>query len=132
MDLINQSEVNVTLNTTFNMTCNVDSYPPAMVHWEVDGDQVSNDTLLIVDTSVPGAIVTYACVAVNEVNGANRSASNSINVIIQGSLLCDIYVCTTNYLRICTYVDAYVYILYNQVLRVIKIATKSDVKTGRI
>ena len=98
MDQINQSEVNVTLNTTFNMTCDVDSYPPAMVHWEVDGDQVSNDTLRIVDTSMCGAIITYTCVAVNEINGVDHSASNSINVIIQGSLLCDRYVCTTNYL----------------------------------
>ena len=87
MDQINQSEVNVTLNTTFNMTCNVDSYPPAMVHWEVDGDQVSNDTVVIVDTSIPGAIVTYTCVAVNEINGANRSANNCINVIVQGEIL---------------------------------------------
>ena len=84
MDKINQSEVNVTLNDIFNMTCYVDSYPPAMVHWEVDGDQVSNDTLLIVDTSMPGAIITYTCVAVNKINGINRSANNSINVIIQG------------------------------------------------
>ena len=99
MDQINQSEANVTLNTTFNMTCNVDSYPPAMVHWEVDGEQVSNDTLLIVDTSMRGTIITYTCVAVNEINGVDHSASNSINVIIQGSLLCDRYVCTTNYLQ---------------------------------
>ena len=99
MDLINQLEVNVTLNTMFNMTCDVDSYPPAMFHWEADGEQVSNDTLLIVDTSVPGATITYTCVAVNEINGVDHSASNSINVIIQGSLLCDRYVCTTNYLQ---------------------------------
>ena len=87
MDKINQSEVNVTLNDIFNMTCNVESYPPAMVHWVVDGDQVSNDTLLIVDTSMPGAIITYTCVAVNKINGINRSANNSINVIIQGENL---------------------------------------------
>ena len=84
MDKINQSEVNVTLNDKFNMTCNVESYPPAMVHWVVNGEQVSNDTLVIVDTSVRGAIDTYTCVAVNEVNGTNRSANNSIDVIIQG------------------------------------------------
>ena len=86
MDKINQSEVNVTLNNKLNLTCNVDSYPPAMVHWVANGEQVSNDTLVIVDTSVCGAIDTYTCVAVNEVNGTNRSASNSINVIIQGKI----------------------------------------------
>ena len=87
MDQINQSEVNVTLNTLFNMTCDVDSYPPAMFHWEADGERVSNDTLLIVDTSMRGAIITYTCVAVNEVNGTIRSANKSINVIIQGEIL---------------------------------------------
>ena len=87
MDQTNQSKVNATLNTLFNMTCDVDSYPPAMVHWEADGERVSNDTVVIVDTSMPGAIVTYTCVAVNEINGANRSATNSINVIVQGEIL---------------------------------------------
>ena len=86
MDKMNQSEVNVKLNDVFNMTCKVDSYPPAMVHWVVNGEQVSNDTLVIVDTSERGAIDTYTCVAVNEVNGTNHSANNSINVIIQGKI----------------------------------------------
>ena len=87
MDKINQSEVNVTLNNKLNLTCNVESYPPAMVHWEVDGEQVSNVALVMVDASVRGAIDTYTCVAVNEVNGTNRSASKSIDVIIQGKIL---------------------------------------------
>ena len=34
-----------------------------------------------------GAIITYTCVAVNEVNGTIRSANKSINVIIQGEIL---------------------------------------------
>ena len=87
MDKQNQSEVNVTFNAMFNMTCNVESYPPAMVHWEADGEQVSNDTVLIVDTSMRGAIITYTCVAVNVINGVDHSANNSINVIIQGKIL---------------------------------------------
>ena len=87
MDKINQSEVNVTLNNKLNLTCNVESYPPAMVHWVVNGEQVSDVASVMVNTSVRGAIDTYTCVAVNEVNGTNRSASNSIDVIIQGKIL---------------------------------------------
>ena len=87
MDQINQPEVNVTFNTMFNMTCNVESYPPAMVHWEVDGEQIINDTLVIVDTSIRGTIITYTCVAVNEINGITRSANKSINIIVQGEIL---------------------------------------------
>ena len=83
MDKMNQSKVNVTLNDKLNMSCDVESHPPAMVHWEVDGEQVSNDTAVIVDTSEHGAIDTYTCVAVNVINGINRSANNSIDVIIQ-------------------------------------------------
>ena len=86
MDKINQSEVNVTLNDKFNMTCKVESYPLAMVHWVANGKQVSNDTLVMVNTSVHGANITYTCLAVNEVNGTNRSANNSIDVIIQGNI----------------------------------------------
>ena len=94
MDKINQSEVNVTFNTMFKMKCSVESYPPAMVHWEVDGAQVSNSPEIrtytrvheevIVDTSSHGVNITYTCVAVNVINGVNRSANNSINAIIQG------------------------------------------------
>ena len=94
MDKINQSEVNVTFNTMFKMICSVESYPPAMVHWEVDGVQVSNNPEIrtytrvreevTVDTSSRGVIITYTCVAVNVINGVNHSANNSINVIIQG------------------------------------------------
>jgi len=87
MDKMNKSEVNVTMNTMFNMTCIVESNPPAMVHWEVDGEQVSNDTAVIVNTSERGAIDTYTCVAVNVINGVNRSANNSIDVIIQGNVI---------------------------------------------
>ena len=90
MDKINQSEVNVTFNTMFNMTCRVESYPLAMVHWEVDDEQVSNNTVVLVNTSERGAIITYTCVAVNEINEVSQSASNSINVIIQGKILCDV------------------------------------------
>ena len=84
MDKINQSEVNVTLNDKLNMTCKVESYPLAMVHWVVNGEQVSDVALVMVNTSVRGENITYTCVTVNEVNGTNRSASNSIDVIIQG------------------------------------------------
>ena len=96
MDKINQSEVNVTFNTMFKMNCSVESYPPAMVHWEVDGEQVSNNSEMIsdtrvheevtVDTSSHGVIITYTCVAVNVINGVNHSASNSIDVIVQGKM----------------------------------------------
>jgi len=84
MDKMNQSEVNVTLNDKFNLTCKVESYPLAMVHWVENGEQVSDVASVMVNTSVRGAKITYTCVAVNEVNGTNRSANNSINVIIQG------------------------------------------------
>ena len=91
MDKINQSEVNVTFNTMFKMNCSVESYPPAMVHWEVDGVEVTEirkDTRVFeevtVDTSRRGAIITYTCVAVNVINGVSQLANNSIDVIIQG------------------------------------------------
>ena len=93
MDKINQSEVNITFSTVFKMNCSVESYPPAMVHWEVDGVQIYNPEIrtytrvrvaVTVDTSSHGVIITYTCVAVNVINGANRSANNSINAIIQG------------------------------------------------
>ena len=96
MDKINQSEVNATFNRKFNMNCSVESYPPAMVHWEVGGEQVSNNSVMIgdtrvrvavtVDTSSRGEIITYTCVAVNVING-DRSANNSIDVVIQGKVL---------------------------------------------
>ena len=92
MDKINQSEVNVTFNTMFNMTCRVESYPLAMVHWEVNDEQVSNNTVVLVNTSMRRANITYTCVAVNVINEVNQSASNSINVIIQGKMLCDGYI----------------------------------------
>ena len=95
MDKINQSEVNVTFNTMFKMNCSVESYPPAMVHWEVDGVQVNNNPEIRTDTSVHkevtvdtssrGAIITYTCVAVNVINGVSQLANNSIDVIIQGT-----------------------------------------------
>ena len=94
MDKINQSEVNVTFNIIFKVNCSVESYPPAMVHWEVDGAQVSNspeirtDTRVheevTVNTSSRGVIITYTCVAVNVINGVNQLTNNSINAIIQG------------------------------------------------
>ena len=52
MDKINQSEVNVTFNTMFKMNCSVESYPPAMVHWEVDGVQVSNNPEIRTDIRI--------------------------------------------------------------------------------
>ena len=88
MDKLNQSEVNVTFNTMFNMICRVESYPLAMVHWEVDDEQVSNNNVILVNTSMRGAIITYTCVAVNVINEVSQSASNCINVIIQGKMLC--------------------------------------------
>ena len=91
MDKTNQSEVNVKFNTIFQLNCNVESYPPAMIHWEVDGGQVSNNTVVLVDTSPHGEIITYTCVAVNVINGVNHSANNSINVIIQGKMICVVY-----------------------------------------
>ena len=91
IDKINQSEVNVTFNTMFNMTCRVESYPLAMVHWEGNNELVNNNVILV-NTSVRGAIITYTCVAVNVINGDSQSASNSINVIIQGKMLCVGYI----------------------------------------
>lgn len=84
----NQSEVNATFNEMFNINCSVESYPPAVVHWEVDGGQVSNNTAIQVDTSSREANITYTCVAVNVINGVSRSSNNSINVIIQGKMIC--------------------------------------------
>ena len=96
MNRINRSEVNVTFNTMFNVSCNVESYPLVVVHWEVDGEQVSNNTIVLVDTSDRGATITYTCVAVNIINGVNHSANNSINVVIQGKILCDGYIISIN------------------------------------
>ena len=94
----NQSEVNATFNEVFAINCSVESYPPAMVHWEEDGEQVNSNTvattdtivhqLVTVDTSRHGVIITYTCVAVNVINGVNYFANNSIKVIIQGKMLC--------------------------------------------
>ena len=96
MNMINQSEVNVTFNSMFKINCSVESYPPAMVHWEEDSKQVSGNTVGItdtmvyqevtVDTSTCGTIIAYTCVAVNEINGVDHFANNSINVIIQGKM----------------------------------------------
>ena len=94
----NQSEVNATFNEVFTINCSVESYPPAVIHWEEDGQEVNStvvttDTivcqLVTVDTSIPGVIITYTCVAVNVINGADYFANNSIDVIIQGIMLCD-------------------------------------------
>ena len=110
MDKINQSEVNVTFNTMFNMNCSVESYPSAMtVYWEADLVQVNNNTEIrttdtrvreevIVDTSSRGVIITYTCVAVNVINAEDRFANNSIKVVVQGKMLAMyiiiIYICT--------------------------------------
>ena len=95
MDKINQSEVSVTFNTMFNMTCRVESYPLAMVHWEGNNEQVNNNVILV-NTSERGETITYTCVAVNVINEVNQSANNSINVIIQGKILCDGYTVCMN------------------------------------
>ena len=99
MDRINQSEVNATFNEVFRMNCSVESNPPIVeIHWEADGVQVNNNSEIntpntrvreevTVNTSSHGVIITYTCVAVNEINGTSRSANNSIDVIIQGKLL---------------------------------------------
>ena len=90
MDGINQSEVNVTFNTEYQLNCSVESYPAAMVYWEANGEQV-NSNVTLVNTSVRGATITYTCVAVNVINEGNHSANNSINVIIQGKIICIVY-----------------------------------------
>ena len=98
MDKINQSEVNVTFNEIFKMNCSVESYPLAVAtHWEVKGEQVSNNPEIrtdsrvreevTVNTSRRGVNITYTCVAANEINGENRSARNSIKVFVQGKVL---------------------------------------------
>ena len=98
---INQPEVNATFDTVFEMNCSVESYPTAMIQWEENGVQVGNNTEMIkgtnvheavrVNTSIPGAIITYTCVAVNVINEVVHIANNSVNVIIQGKILCDEY-----------------------------------------
>ena len=84
----------------FNITCSVESYPSAMVHWEANVVQVIDNNVVLVDTSVfealrdthlQEAIITYTCVAVYVINGVNYFANNSINVIIQGKMLCEDY-----------------------------------------
>ena len=119
MDMINQSEVNVTFNMMFNITCNVESYPSAMVHWEANVIQVIDNNVVLVDTSVyealrvdthvREAIITYTCVAVNVINGVNYFANNSIDVIIQGKILCDDYMYIIQN-SLCAYLHAYTYI----------------------
>jgi len=56
---INQSEVNATHNKMFNVTCKVESYPPVVVYWEVNGKQVGNNSVVIVDTNECGATCFY-------------------------------------------------------------------------
>ena len=97
MDKINQSEVNAAFNEVFKMNCSVESYPLAeAIHWETGGQVSSNPEIrtdtrvheeVTVDTSSRGVIITYTCVAVNVINRVNRSANNSIDVIIQGTVL---------------------------------------------
>ena len=91
--------MNATFNEVFTINCSVESYPPAMVHWKEDDQEVNSNTVLItdtivrqevtVDTSTPGVNITYTCVAVNVINGVNHFANNSIDVVIQGKMLCD-------------------------------------------
>ena len=112
MDKILQSEVNVTFNTMFKMNCSVEAYPPAMVHWEVDGVRVSDnpeirtDTRVLeeitVDTSSRGAIITYTCVAVNAINGNSYFANTSITITVQGKMkiLCQISVNDLNIMEV--------------------------------
>ena len=115
MDKINQSEVNVTFNEIFKMNCSVESYPLAVViHWEVKGKQVSNNPEIrtdsrvreevTVDTSSRGVNITYTCVAMNIINGEYRSASNSINAIIQGKTVHLAIFIVYNYVHICGHI----------------------------
>ena len=116
MDMINQSEINVTFNMMFNITCSVESYPSAMVHWEANVVQVIDNNVVLVDTSVyealrvdthvQEAIITYTCVAVNVINGVNHFANNSIDVIIQGKMSCEHYMYVIQN-SLCTYLHTY-------------------------
>ena len=84
---INQLKVNATYSTMFNINCNVESYPPAIFYWQEDGENVSNNSSVLVNTSIPGAVIMYTCVAVNVIRGSDHFTSNSINVIIQSKLI---------------------------------------------
>ena len=88
----NQSAVNVAVNEELVITCNVKSYPTALVHWEendiiVVGSSEVIELTVTTNSSVHGAIITYTCVAENVVGGNNRSVNNSITVYIQGEML---------------------------------------------
>ena len=88
----NQSAVNVTVNEVLQLTCDVESRPTALVHWEEDGIPTDRgrevrQQVVTVNTTVRGAVINYTCVAQNVVEGKNRSVSNSIIVYVQGEVL---------------------------------------------
>ena len=82
----NQSAVNVKLNEELIITCNVESCPMALVHWEENGVIVAGSSeaikqIVTANSSVRGAIITYTCVAENVVRG------NNITVYVQSEML---------------------------------------------
>ena len=92
----NQSAVNVTVNDEeLELSCNVESHPTALVHWEENGVIVAGSSEVIElkitpNSSVRGAIITYTCVAKNVVGGNSHSVSNNITVYVQGEMLMSI------------------------------------------
>ena len=91
----NQSAVNVTVGEELDITCKVESYPYAQVHWEADGVTVVDSSEVVqlkvtANSTIRGAIITYTCVAENVVGENNHSVSNNITVYVQGKMLMSI------------------------------------------
>ena len=87
-----QSAVNVTVNEVLLLTCDVESRPTALVHWEEDGVPTDRgrevkQQVISVNTTVRGAVINYTCVAQNVVGGKNRFVSSTIIVYVQGEVL---------------------------------------------
>ena len=83
------SAINVTVDELLELTCKVDSFPPALVHWEENGVIVTGisqvaELSVAVNSTVLGGIIEYTCLAENVVGGKNRSVRNSVIVSITG------------------------------------------------
>lgn len=86
---VNQSAMNVTANKELKLTCEAESYPPALIRWEeigASGREGTDELTIAVNTTVCGAIINYTCVAENVVSGVSQFVTRSITIYVQGKL----------------------------------------------